>query len=177
MKIFHLVLVVTVAVIVGLPAGTATAKKPEVGAQHFVDMEMQVAAETLGEIAFQQAGSGTWQRIRVARVFFLSGEKEKGQAIFDAILGDKPDPGDWVRIGRVYYEAGHWDEARAAFEKVLELKPKDADWLAEIGAYFNLQGDRDRAEELFSRSFREEPKNHRNTAYAAGSYVGVVPDP
>lgn len=28
---------------------------------------------------------------------------------------------------------------------------------------------------LFVRSFSEEPKNHRKTAMAAGSYVGVAP--
>ncbi len=46
---------------------------------------------------------------------------------------------------------------------------------AHYGAYFNLQGEREVAEDFFARSFSEEPKNHKNTAMAAGSYVGVAP--
>ena len=64
----------------------------------------------------------------------------------------------------------------AAFDKVLQLAPDDEDWLAEIGAYYNLKGDRAKAEELFARSFKTESNNVYNTAKAAGSYVGVVPD-
>lgn len=155
--------------------GVADAKKPESAAHLFAGKTAQAAADSLAEVALRQAGGGTWERIKVARVFYLSGQKDRAEAIINVILAEKPEPSDWIRIGRVYFEAGDWAKAREMFEKVLEKKPKDADWLAEIGAFFNLQGDRERAEELFARSFAEEPHNDRNTAMAAGSYVGVTP--
>ncbi len=111
----------------------------------------------------------------MARVFFLSGQPARGQAIFDDIIDTKVEASDWVRMGRVYHEAGDWESARNAFERVIELKPDDEDWMAEIGAYHNLHGDRERAEELFRISFEEDPTNDRNLATAAGSYVGVEP--
>lgn len=52
---------------------------------------------------------------------------------------------------------------------------KDAPWLAEIGAYYNLNGDRAKAEEYFARSLALESDEVWSTADMAGSYVGVVP--
>ncbi len=173
MKVRMLVLVV--GLVIGVMISVAGAKGPESAVHLFAGQTADAAADALAEVALLQAGGGTWERIGVGRVYYLSGRKDRGRAIFDAILADKPEPSDWIRIGRVYYEGGDWAEAKKMFEKVLEKKPKDADWLAEIGAYFNLQGDRQRAEELFARSFAKESKNDRNTAMAAGSYVGVVP--
>jgi tetratricopeptide (TPR) repeat protein len=166
-----------VIVLTCLSVGIADAKKPESTVRLFAGQPAAAAADALAEVALLQAGGGSWERIAVGRVFYLSGQKERGQAVFDAVLAGDAEPSDWIRIGRVYFEGGNWAEARELFEMVLKKKPKDADWLAEIGAYFNLKGDRDRAEELFARSFAEEPKSDRNTAIAAGSYVGVVPDP
>ncbi len=54
------------------------------------------------------------------------------------------------------------------------MAPKDEDWLAEIGAYYNLQGDREKAEELFGRSF-ERGSSLKNTLAIAGSYIDVEP--
>lgn len=166
---------VATGVMVGSLFGVAEAKKPESATHLYAGKTAEAAADALAEVALLQAGGGTWERIKVARVFYLSGRKDRAQAVFDVILAEKPEASDWIRIGRIYYEAGDWAEAREMFEKVLEKKPKDADWLAEIGAFFNLQGDRQRAEELFARSFAEEPRNDRNSAMAAGSYVGVTP--
>ena len=168
-------LVMAVALVIGVMMSVAEGKKPESGPHLFAVLTAEAAADALAEVALLQAGGGTWERIGVGRVFYLSGQKSRGRAVFDAILADEAKPSDWIRIGRVYFQAGDWVEARELFELVLAKKPKDADWLAEIGAYFNLQGDRQRAEELFARSFAEEPKNDRNTAMAAGSYVGVLP--
>jgi tetratricopeptide (TPR) repeat protein len=97
--------------------------------------------------------------------------------MFDRVLGgSKAEAGDFIRVGRVYWEAGEWDKAKTTFDKVLSLEPKDADWLAEIGAYYNLKGDRAHAEELFARSLAVDAGNVYNTAKMAGSYVGVAPD-
>lgn len=138
--------------------------------------ESAEAAKALLDVATTQAKKGSWERIAVARVFYLGGMKAEGQAIFDSVLGaKKAEGGDWIRAGRVFYDAGEWDKAKAAFDKVMELEPKDVPWLVEIGAYYNLQGDRAKAEELFARAFALESEDVWPTVHAAGSYVGVVP--
>ena len=134
------------------------------------------AAAALLPLAKQSAGDGSWERIFVGRVYYLGGQKAEGQAIFDAVAaGKKVDGGDWFRIGKVYFEADQWDKAKAAFDKVLVTDPDDADWLAEIGSYYNLKGDRAKAEEYFAHSFKLKSDDVQNIARAAGSYVGVVP--
>jgi tetratricopeptide (TPR) repeat protein len=134
----------------------------------------EAGAALLGA-ATQLAEKGTWENIAVGRVYYLSGNKAKGQAIFDGITGGKAEAGDWVRIGRVYWEAGEWDKAKPAFDKVLLAKPDDEDWLAEIGAYYLIKGDRAHAEELFARSFKVEPNSMWNALRAAGGYLKVRP--
>jgi tetratricopeptide (TPR) repeat protein len=168
--------VIAVTFLLGAAVGAWAAKKTiDPGA--YTGKPPKEAAAALLAIAKQQAGDGSWENIFVGRAHYLAGQKAEGQAIFDAVTGGrKVEAGDWFRIGKVYFEAGEWDKARAAFDEVLKRKPNDEDWLAEIGAYYNLKGDRAKAEELFGRSFKEDSDNVYNTAKAAGSYVGVVPD-
>ena len=90
------------------------------------------------------------------------------------MLSGGAEAGDWIRAGRTYYQAGEWDKAKSAFDKVIAMAPKDEDWQAEIGAYYNLQGDREKAEELFQRSFASG-RSLNNVLNVAGSYVGVAP--
>ena len=167
---------IVAALIPVLAVGVAMAKKPDVDPAAFMDVEPAEAAENLLAVAREQAGDGSWERIAVARVHYLSGDEATGREILDEVVDDGAEASDWIRIGRIYYEAGDWERAREAFERVVGMKPKDEDWLAEIGAYYNLQGERQRAEELFRRSFEEDPRNHHNAAMAAGSYVGVAPE-
>jgi tetratricopeptide (TPR) repeat protein len=133
------------------------------------------AAQGLLQLARTQAGKGSWERIGVGRVYYLGGMKAEGQAIFDEVTAKKPEPTDWWRIGRVYWEAGEWDKAREAFEKSLAKNPNDDKGLAELGAYYNLKGDRAKAEELFDKSFNIESGEVWNTGMIAASYLGVKP--
>jgi len=170
--------VIVFACVLTIGAGVAMAKGPKLSASLYEGKTPEDAAEKLLLIGYEQAGKGTWQRLKIARVYYLGGQKERAEEIFDIIrASEEDDPGDLIRIARIYYEAGEWERAKELFDRVLELKPKDADWLAEIGAYYNLQGDRDRAEQLFLRSFLEDDDDEKTAAYAAGSYVGVVPNP
>ncbi|HEX7198861.1 MAG TPA: tetratricopeptide repeat protein [Dongiaceae bacterium] len=160
----------------GAAVGAFAAKKPGVGPALYAGKPAPEAAEALLGAAKVLAEKGSWENIAVGRVYYLSGKKPEGQAIFDAVTGGKKvDPGDWMRIGRVYYEAGEWDKARPAFDKVLQLKPDDEDWLAEVGAYYTLKGDRAKGEELFTRSFQREPNSLWNTLRAAAAYDKVLP--
>lgn len=133
------------------------------------------AGQALLQLARKQAGKGSWERIGVGRVYYLGGMKSEGQAIFDEVTAKKPEPTDWWRIGRVYWEAGEWDKARAAFEKSLAKNPNDDKGLAELGAYYLLKGDREKAEELFDKSFSIEQGETWNTSMIAGGYLGVRP--
>ena len=157
---------------VGVAVGVmARSKTPEPAM--FLGQSKQDAARTLLEIARGQAGKGSWERIAVGRAYYLGGMKKEGQEIFDSIR--KPEDSDLLRIGRVYYEAGEWDKAKQTFDRVIDKAPKDAPWLAEIGAYYNLKGERDHAEELFAKSFALEAAEVWNTTNIAGSYLGVEP--
>ena len=67
------------------------------------------AAAVLLEGALQLAEEGSWERIAIGRIYYLSGSKPEGQAIFDDVLAHKPEAGDLFRIARVYREAGDWE--------------------------------------------------------------------
>ena len=160
----------------GAASGFAAAKI-KVTSSAYSGKSKEQAAAALLDAGQTLAGAGSWERIFVGRTRYLGGDKAAGQAAFDAILnGAKAEGGDYVRVARVYWEAGEWDKARPLFDKALALEPKDADWLAEIGAYYNLKGDRAHAEELFARSLAEDPANSYNVTKMAGSYLGVEPD-
>ena len=133
------------------------------------------AAAALLAAAEGQAGGGTWELIGVGRVYYLSGDKTKGQGFFDRVLSGKPKTDDLERIAKVYAEAGDWSKAEPLFRRVVEADPKDDGAQAELGAYYNLNGNRSAAEELFRRSFEKKPGDVWNTLSAAGSYVGVKP--
>lgn len=169
-KVAVMAIVFTVGVVVG-----AWAAKKGIDSGLYVGRDKKEAASALLDVARKQAGEGSWERIGVARVLYLSGRKAEAQATFDELAGKKkPDAGDLIRIGRVYYQAGEWEKAKPMFERALKMESKDAPWLAEVGAYYNLHGDRAKAEEYFARSFAVE-QDVWNTADAAGSYVGVTP--
>ena len=157
-------------------AGSAAAKeKPHATIATYHDKEAADAGRALLDVALQQAGKGSWERIAVGRVYYLGGDKARGQAIFDPLLAGKPDDSDVYRIARVYREAGEWDKAWPLFERYLNANPEEAkDW-AEVGAYTMLAGDREAAERLYDRSFQVEPDELWSTLSAAGAYLGVAP--
>ncbi|HXO21863.1 MAG TPA: tetratricopeptide repeat protein [Thermoanaerobaculia bacterium] len=169
------ILVIAVAFVLGTVVGAAAAKKAPIDPSIYAGKPPKEAGAALLPIAKRIADKGSWENIAVGRVYYLSGQKAEGQAIFDAVTGKKAEGGDWIRIGRVYWEANEWDKAKAAFDKVLKLSPDDEDWLAEIGAYYQLKGDRAKAEELFGRSFARDSNNLWNTLRAACSYLGIAP--
>jgi tetratricopeptide (TPR) repeat protein len=168
----------TVALLIALStAFTAqAAPKNPVSPGDYQGREPAAAAGMLLERARAQAGKGTWERIAVGRVLYLTGKKAEGQQLFDEVMTEpKAAPDDWIRIGRVYYEAGEWDKARPLFDKVIVAAPKDEDWYAEIGAYYLVKGDRTTAEKLFARSFELDPSNVHNSVRAAAAYLGLAP--
>jgi tetratricopeptide (TPR) repeat protein len=132
------------------------------------------AALALVEQAKIQADDGSWERIAIGRVLYLGGHKTEGKAIFDAILAGKHADSDEFRIARVYAEAHEWANAKPLFDHYLEKNPKDESGLADVGAYYLVNGDRATAESLFDRSF-ERKGDIWTTVSAAGGYLGVPP--
>ena len=134
----------------------------------------QNAGNSLLDAALVQAGKGSWERIAVGRVHLLAGKKAEAQAIFDALLNGKSDESDLLRIARAYAEAGDWTQARPLYDRYLEANPGDETELAEVGAHYLLNGDRETAERLFDRSFGIATEFWA-TLSAAGAYLGVAP--
>ena len=164
-------LVFTLGIAVGALARGGAKGDPSV----FKGKSKSEAAKSLLMLAEAQAGKGSWENIAVGRTYYLGGMKKEGQAIFDSVTSKKAEGSDWMRIGRIYYDAGEWDKAKTAFDKALALEKNDAAWLAEVGGYYNLKGDRAKAEEMFEHSLKVEGGEVWNTVNMAGSYLGVEP--
>ena len=166
--------VLVVVFVLGVSVGVF-AKGKKMDPNTYRGKSKKEAAQGLLGVAQTQAGKGSWENIAVGRVYYAGGIKSEGQAIFDRITSKKAEDSDLMRIGRAYYDAGDWEKAKETFEKVLAKAPKDAPWLIEIGAYYNLKGDRKTAEDMFDRAFAIESEEVWQTVNAAGSYVGVEP--
>ena len=162
------------AVLLSVFAASTVHAAKRVDAPAFQGMTQPEAGKALLQKALAEAGKGSWERIAVGRVYYLGGMKAEGQAIFDAILAQDPDPSDLFRVARVYREAGEWPRAKPLFDQALLLNPKDEKGLAEVGAYYLANGDRATAEALFDRSFKLQSEIWA-TVSAAGAYLGVPP--
>src|SRR5881275_1325374 len=134
-------IVVIVVFAFGVAVGVLARGKAIVEPVMYRGQPNDAVVRALLAVAREQAGRGSWERIAVGRAYYLGGMKKEGQEIFDSIR--KPEDSDLLRIGRIYYEAGEWDKAKQTFDRVIDKAPKDAPWLAEIGAYYNLKGERD----------------------------------
>ncbi len=158
---------------IGFMATSIWATSQKVDPAIFLGKEPKEAAAALLSVAEIQAGDGSWELIAVGRIYYLSGDKAKGQIIFDKVAKvAKKD--DWERIAKVYMEAGEWDKAEPLLQKVLALAPDDDSSHALLGAFYNLKGQRGKAEDLFSKSLKKGDSVW-NTLDAAGSYLGIQP--
>ena len=172
MKINKRHLFAAVAVFVaGITVGYA-AKKVEPSA--FREKTKKEAGLALLKEARAQAEDGSWERIAVGRIYYLAGMKQEGQAIFDEVLSKGAEQSDYFRVARVYREAKEWSKAKALFDAYVTKNPKDEKGIAEIGAYYMLNGDRATAEQLYERSFARKAEVWATTSAAAG-YLGVEP--
>lgn len=119
------------------------------------------------------AGTSSWDLIGVGRVYYLSGDKAKGQAIFDRIT--KPKASDWQRLGDVYAEAGENAKAEESYQKVLADNPKDDTGQAEVGAFYIRIGQREKGEELFAKALGKNPNDNWHYVRAAEALLKVKP--
>ena len=156
-------------------AGLAQGRKPAFDAAMFEGSAPAVGTRML-EGALLLAEDGSWERIAVGRAWYLGGDKDKGQQIFDGVTsGRKVEGSDWFRIGRVYAEAGEWPKAVAAFDKAMAMNADDDSGSIEYGAFANVNDDRTKAEALFRTAMQKKPKEFLHWVNAGGSYLGVKP--
>jgi tetratricopeptide (TPR) repeat protein len=170
--------VIALAVLSSFAAGVATtlaAKKVFDPNGTYVGKDPKAAAQALLAQAEPLAGTGSWERIGVGRVYYLSGDKAKGQQLFDLAIAKKVEASDLYRIATVYAMAKEWDKAKPLFEKAIAMNPADDTSTVEAAAWFNLNGERERAEELFGKSFAKNPDELWHYINAAGSYLGQQP--
>lgn len=159
-----------------MPYGFAQAKRLTFSPDLYRGKEASAAATALLDGALQLAEDGSWERIAVGRAWYLGGDKTRGQQLFDQVTSSRDVEGsDWFRIGRVYTEAGEWDKATAAFDRALAMDTGDDSGMLEYGALANLHKDREKAEGLFARAFKKNPREFWHWVGAGASYLGVRP--
>jgi len=164
------------SLVLGMGVGFAAKEKPP-----GMDIMRGKPPKEAGLAALQEAeklaGTGSWELLSVARVYYLSGDKAKGQALIDRVLNGKPEASDWQRAGEIYAAAGENDKAAADFQKVLDADPKAKDdtGRAEIGAWYISIGQRDKGEELLSQALARNPDEVWHYVRAAEAYLGVPP--
>ena len=172
-KHVSLVSVGTICFVLG--ALVSVGSKTTVDATLFRGKDPQAAAEALLAEAERVAGNGSWERIAVGSIYYQSGNATKGQAFFDAVINGKPETSDYFRIGWAYARAGEWDKAKPMFEKAMELKPRGDDRMAQAAAWYILNGERERGEELLERAIGMKDSDPYFYTDAAGAYLGVEP--
>jgi tetratricopeptide (TPR) repeat protein len=176
MKRSGVVCVAAVCLALGTAAGYA-AKATGGGVAVFKGKPAKEGAYAALAEAEKLAGTGSWELIGVGRVYYLSGDKDKGQAIFDRVLNAKPATSDYQRIADVYADAKENDKADEYYQKVLaaDAKGKDDTGTAEIGAYYIRTGRRDKGEELFARALGKNPNENWHYVRAAEALLGIAP--
>jgi tetratricopeptide (TPR) repeat protein len=121
------------------------------------------------------ADGGSWELIQIGRVYYLSGDKATGQAMFDTVLNGKAESGEWFRIARVYAEAGENAKAEELFQRGLAADPKDDSGQAEVGAWYIRIGQREKGEALLAQAFARNSDEVWHYVRAGEAFMGVSP--
>jgi predicted Zn-dependent protease len=173
MKVIYSAAILAGCIGLGVGVGFAAKQASEPGIaviQGKPDKEAGLAALAEAE---HLAGTGSWEQIAVGRVYYLSGDKAKGQALFDRVTSSKPGPGDWQRLGEVYAEAGENAKAEECFQKLLALDPKDDSGQAAVGAWYIRIGQRAKGEELLAKALQRHPDEIWHYLRASEALLGV----
>jgi tetratricopeptide (TPR) repeat protein len=143
---------------------------------YYAGSEPKAASAALLAEGEKLAGDDSWERIGVGRVAYMSGDKQKGEAILESVLSSpKVAKSDLYRIGVMYATNKEWSKAKPLFERAMEMDKSDDTGMLKIGCWYNVNGDRARAEELFNAAFAHSPDAAWHYILAAGSYVGIEP--
>jgi tetratricopeptide (TPR) repeat protein len=119
------------------------------------------------------AGDDSWGLIAIARVYYLTGNKEKAQSLLDRVISKKPKASDWVRIGKLYAEGGDAAKADECFQKAVAADPKDDSGQADMGAWYIRMGQRAKGEEMLAKAFAKHADDNYHYVRAAEGLLGV----
>jgi tetratricopeptide (TPR) repeat protein len=158
--------------VAGVAFGFGKKEKPP-GIETIRGKPPQEAALSALQEAEKLAQDNSWEVLGVARVYYLSGDKTRGQAVMDRVLNAKPAASDWKRVGDIYAEAKEQEKAEAAYDKALAGDRNDDNERAEIGAWYIRLGQRDKGEELFSQAFAQNPEDVWHYLRAAEAFLAV----
>ena len=168
--------VAAVCLLVGAVIGFAADKVTGGGVAVFKGKPAKEGAYAALAEAEKLSGTGSWELIGVGRVYYLSGDKAKGQEIFDRVLNSKKvAASDWQRIGEVYAETKENAKAEELFNKVLAADAQDDTGQAEIGAWYIRTGKREKGEELFAKALGRKPNDNWHYVRAAEALLKVSP--
>jgi tetratricopeptide (TPR) repeat protein len=143
---------------------------------YYAGAERKAAAAALLAQGEKLAKDDSWERIGVGRVAYMSGDKPRGEAIFKSILDSpKVAKSDLYRIAVTYATNQEWSKAKPLFEKAVAMDKDDDTQMLKVGCWFNVNGDRARAEEMFDAAFAHSPEETWHYILAAGSYEGIEP--
>lgn len=170
MRYRNVLAIASACLLLGFGLGLSAKDKPA-GAGVFRGKPPKEAGQAALAEAERLAENGSWELIGVGRVHYLSGDKAKGQALFDRVTGRKPEGSDWQRIGDVYAEAGENDKAEACFQKA--ISPKDDTGQSEVGSWYIRIGQREKGEEMFAKALARNPDDVWHYVRAAEAYLGV----
>jgi tetratricopeptide (TPR) repeat protein len=165
--------IATGTLIVGIGIGVASNKSTSLGIAAIQGKPRPEAAAAALAEAERLAGKGSWELIGVGRVYYLSGDKARGRAIFDRVTSYKPEASDWQRIGEVYAEAGENERAAELYQKVLAINPKDDTGQAEIGSWYIRIGQREKGEALVAQALQRSPDEVWTYVRMAEALLGV----
>jgi Tfp pilus assembly protein PilF len=136
-------------------------------------------AKDAGVAALQEAermaDGGSWELIAIARAYYLSGDKARGQALLDKVVSGDPQHSDLQRIGQLYADAGDNAKAEEYFLKALALEPKDDTGQAEVGAWYIRTGQREKGEALLAKAFAKNSDELWHYVRAGEALLGVPP--
>jgi tetratricopeptide (TPR) repeat protein len=172
MRNSRVVITALACLLVGFGIGLAAKQKPA-GVSVFQGKAPKDAGQAALAEAERLAENGSWEQIGVGRVYYLSGNKAKGQELFDRVTGKKPEGSDWQRIGDIYAEAGENAKAEACYQKALAANQKDDTGQSEIGSWYVRTGHREKGEELFAKALDRNPDDMWHYVRMAEAYLGV----
>ncbi len=141
--------------LVGTSIGYA-AKEPPPGVAVMANKPPAEAGLASLQAAEKLAGDGSWELLGVARVYFLIGNKAKGQELVDRVLKDPADT-DWQLLGQLYADVGEPAKADQYFTKAVAALPKDDIGQAEMAATYIRLGMRAKGEALFVKAATRNP--------------------
>jgi Flp pilus assembly protein TadD len=119
------------------------------------------------------AGKNPSDLIAIGRVYYLSGDRARAEALFDRAVSGKPKSGKYQLMAEVYADAGDTAKAEATYGRMLALDPDEESLRAEVGAWYIRIGQRAKGEQLLAKAFQTGPHDSSLYLRAAESLLGV----